>query len=124
MARNEEVSSLNIIGGGTSIIGNIVSQGDVRVDGALEGNLTSQSKIVIGPTGKIVGEVKCRDCEVSGAVKGKLKVENLLMLKSTATVEGEIRTLKLAIEPDATFTGTCSMSTSEPAYEGSYVDGQ
>ncbi|MBQ2542519.1 MAG: polymer-forming cytoskeletal protein, partial [Bacteroidales bacterium] len=52
MARSEEISNnLNILGCGTNIVGNIVSQGDVRVDGTLEGNLTTQSKLVIGNTG-------------------------------------------------------------------------
>lgn len=115
MARSEEINNnLNIIGSGTTIVGNIVSQGDVRVDGILEGNLTTQSKIVIGTTGRIVGEIKCKDCEVSGTVRGKIKVENLLMLRATAVVEGEIKTSKLAIEPNAVFSGTCSMSTAEP----------
>jgi len=121
MARNEEISNnLNILGGGTTIVGNIISPGDVRVDGTLEGNLTTQSKLVIGTTGRISGEIKCRDCEVSGSVKGKMQVENLLMLKSTAIVEGEIRTTKLAIEPNAVFSGTCSMSTAEPQLEEPY----
>ena len=103
MARSEEISNnLNILGCGTNIVGNIVSQGDVRVDGTLEGNLTTQSKLVIG------------------TVKGKMQVENLLMLKSTAVMEGEIRTSKLAIEPNAVFSGTCSMSTAVPeeSYNG------
>ncbi|MBO7651257.1 MAG: polymer-forming cytoskeletal protein [Bacteroidales bacterium] len=121
MARNEEISNnLNILGSGTAIVGNIVSQGDVRVDGSLEGNLTTQSKLVIGTTGRITGEIKCRDCEVSGNVKGKIFVENLLMLKATALVEGEIRTTKLAIEPNAVFSGTCSMSSSEPQVDEQY----
>ena len=121
MAKSEEISNnLNIIGNGTTIVGNIVSQGDMRIDGTLEGNLTTQSKIVIGTTGRIVGEVKCKDCEVAGNVRGKIKVENLLMLMATATVEGEIKTSKLAIEPNAIFTGTCNMSTAEPQVEEQY----
>ena len=121
MARSEEIgNNLNILGGGTTIVGNIVSQGDVRVDGTLQGNLTTQSKLVIGTTGKIVGEIKCKDCEISGMVNGKIQVENLLMLKASATVEGEIRTTKLAIEPNAVFSGTCSMSTAPQLAEEVY----
>ena len=121
MARSEEINNnLNILGSGTTIVGNIVSQGDVRVDGVLEGNLTTQSKLVIGTTGKIVGEIKCKDCEISGMVNGKIQVENLLMLKASATVEGEIRTTKLAIEPNAVFSGTCSMSTAPQLAEEVY----
>ena len=74
MAKSEEISNnLNIIGNGTTIVGNIVSQGDMRIDGTLEGNLTTQSKIVIGTTSRIVGEVKCKDCEVAGNVRGKIR---------------------------------------------------
>ncbi len=118
MAKTEEMGlNLNTIGKETSIVGNIVSSGDVRVDGVIQGNLTTQSKLVIGITGKITGEIICKDCEVSGNIKGKLIVENLLMLKASAVVEGEIKTTKLAIEPNAIFTGTCSMSTTEPVVE-------
>ena len=86
----------------------------------MEGNLTTQSKIVIGTTGSVVGEIKCKDCEVAGSVRGKIKVENLLMLKATAAVDGEIKTAKLAIEPNAIFTGTCNMSTAESPVEEQY----
>lgn len=111
MAKNEEQGhNLNIIGSTTQIEGNIVSTGDVRIDGSLQGNLITQSKLVIGNTGKVVGEIKCKDCEIAGKVQGKLQVENILMLRSTAIVEGEIKTTKLAIEPNAIFTGTCQMN--------------
>ena len=117
MAKGEEIGNkLNIIGNGTSIVGNIVSQGDVRIDGRLQGNLNSQSKLVIGTTGEIVGEIKCKECEVAGTVKGKIFVEELLMLRATAVVEGEIKTTKLAIEPNALFTGTCQMSTQDKQF--------
>ena len=47
--------------------------------------------------------------DVSGTIKGKLAVSELLTLKSTAKINGDIITNKLAIEPGANFSGSCSM---------------
>ncbi|MFZ9296670.1 MAG: bactofilin family protein, partial [Bacteroidia bacterium] len=46
-----------IVASGTEIKGNINSKGDIRVDGILVGNLTTSSKILVGPSGKITGDV-------------------------------------------------------------------
>ena len=112
MAKNiqpENNGVINIIGNGTKITGNIETSGDIRIDGVLIGNLSTQGKIVIGATGSIEGEVVCVNSDVSGQLKGKISVKELLSLKATAKIFGDIVTNKLAIEPNAIFTGTCNM---------------
>jgi len=111
MARSneEEQVSLNIIGSGTSINGDVVSTGDLRIDGNLTGNLNTKAKLVLGAPGKILGEIYCKNSEISGQIDGKITVEELLILKSTAKIYGDIITSKLSIEPGAVFTGTCNM---------------
>lgn len=111
MAKNYEIEqdSHNTIGNGTIIKGDITSNGDIRIDGQLQGNLQIKGKLVIGSTGKIIGEVNCRNSEVSGSVDGKIVVSELLILKSSARILGDIITAKLSIEPGAIFTGTCNM---------------
>ncbi len=119
MARSyeEEMNSLNIIGNGTSVTGDVVSNGDIRVDGKLQGNLNSKSKLVLGATGKLIGEVFCKNSEISGNIEGKITVEELLILKSTAKITGDIIASKLSIEPGAVFTGTCNMGGNIKAQE-------
>lgn len=112
MAKNiqpENNGVINIIGNGTKITGNIETSGDIRIDGVLLGNLSTQGKIVIGVTGSVEGEVVCVNSDVSGQLKGKISVKELLSLKATAKIFGDIITNKLAIEPNAIFTGTCNM---------------
>ena len=108
---DEDLKNLNIIGNGTSIIGNIVSNGDIRIDGSLEGNVETKAKLVLGETGKIKGEIICATSEISGLIEGKISVEDILALKSTAQIIGDIQTTKISIEPGAVFTGTCNMCT-------------
>jgi cytoskeletal protein CcmA (bactofilin family) len=109
---NSEIQSVNMLGAGTTIKGDIQSNGDFRVDGTLVGSIQSKGKIVIGETGNVEGEVVCRNADVSGKVKAQITVSELLTLKSTAKLSGEITTSKLSIEPGAKFSGTCNMSES------------
>ncbi|MBN1181013.1 MAG: polymer-forming cytoskeletal protein [Bacteroidales bacterium] len=100
----------NQILAGTAIKGDIISDGDIRIDGSLTGNLTTKGKVVIGESGSIKGEINCKNSVVEGKVDGKFFVAELLSLKSTSQITGDIKTSRLAIEPGAKFTGNCNMS--------------
>jgi cytoskeletal protein CcmA (bactofilin family) len=115
MAKYNETENptINLISNGTDITGDVKSNGDIRIDGSLTGNLNTKGKVVIGPTGRIKGEVVCKNSEVSGMIEGKISVGQLLNLKASSKIFGDISTAKLAIEPGARFTGNCNMSESE-----------
>ena len=113
-----ENNTINLIGAGTDIKGDIESAGDIRIDGTLKGNLRTKGKVVIGTTGLIKGEVYCRNSDVEGEVDGKINVQELLSLKATSIIHGDISAKRLAIEPGAKFTGNCNMST-EPLVDDS-----
>ncbi|MBI3511092.1 MAG: polymer-forming cytoskeletal protein [Bacteroidetes bacterium] len=108
-SNSPDSGSVNIIGAGTSIDGDIISTGDIRIDGTLKGTVKTRGKLVIGPSGSVEGEVNCQNADISGNIRGKVNVSDLLALKSTAKLNGEISTGKLAIEPGADFSGSCSM---------------
>lgn len=115
MAKMNEAENptINLISNGTEITGDVVSNGDIRIDGALKGNLNTKGKVVIGTTGKVSGEVFCKNSEVSGIVEGKINVSQLLTLKASSKIMGDIATSKLSIEPGANFTGSCKMSDTD-----------
>jgi cytoskeletal protein CcmA (bactofilin family) len=99
----------NHINSGTTIEGSIKAQGNLRIDGTLKGSLTCEGRVVVGKTGIIEGEIKCQNAEIEGTINANLAVSDLLTLKASAKLTGDITTKKLAIEPGATFTGSCSM---------------
>ena len=102
-------SSINLIGAGTVIEGDIRSNGDIRIDGAVYGHVYSKAKVVVGTTGLIEGDISCLSADVSGTVKGKSTVNELLFLKASSKLNGDIITGKLVVEVGATFTGSCNM---------------
>jgi cytoskeletal protein CcmA (bactofilin family) len=111
-------TTINLISNGTDIKGDIISNGDIRVDGSLTGSLSTKGKVVIGPTGKVNGEVICKNSEVSGIIEGKINVEQLLNLKASSKILGDIATSKLSIEPGAKFSGTCKMNDTDNVNNG------
>src|ERR1035437_6155533 len=109
----DNTPTINLISTGTDITGDIKSNGDIRIDGSLTGNLNTKGKVVIGPTGKVKGEVICKNSEVAGIIEGKIMVGQLLNLKASSKIIGDIVTVKLSIEPGAVFSGNCKMSDTE-----------
>lgn len=111
MAKINETNSFltNMITAGTTITGDISCNSDIRIEGTLKGNLVAKGKLVIGNTGEIKGEITCQNCDIEGVLDGKATIQELLSLRATAKVVGDIIINKLAIEPGAIFTGTCTM---------------
>lgn len=114
-----ETPSVNIIGNGTDIKGNIKSNGDLRIDGFIKGTITASGKVVVGTTGCVEGEISCQNADISGEVKANIQVVELLSLKANAVVSGDIFTNKLSIEPGAIFTGACKMGNNGSVNEKS-----
>lgn len=108
-AANLENFSANTIQSGTSIKGEVISDGSIRIDGKLDGTLSTKGKLVVGSSGTITGDVVCENANIEGKIEGKLEVSGMLILKQSAIIEGDISTLKLVVEEGAVFNGKISM---------------
>src|SRR6201995_6052584 len=103
-------TSTSLIGAGTSMKGDITSNGDLRIDGTLVGNIHCSAKVVIGAGGVVQGDINGQQADIMGKVTGTIKVKDLLQLKGGSHLNGNIQAAKLQIEPTANFTGQCHMT--------------
>ena len=108
----QKVLERNVIGSNTSIIGDVISEGDFRIDGKVEGTIKTAGRVVIGKLGIATGKIECVDADIEGSFVGELQVENLLTLKSSAKISGDVKAGKLSVEPNAEFNATCAMKNS------------
>ena len=99
----------NMITQGTTLVGDVISEGDFRVEGNIKGNIKTTGRIVVGKTVIVNGSLEGEDADFEGGFTGKLKLTGKLTLRSSAHIEGEVVIGKLAVEPGATFNATCSM---------------
>ena len=99
----------NVIAKNTKIIGEIISDGDYRIDGVLEGDLKTKGRVIIGAGGLVKGNIEALNTDVEGTFSGQLNVEKTLTVKATSNISGEVVVGKLSIEPGATFNASCAM---------------
>ena len=113
MAENKFFSSpsVDIIESSTKIVGDIFSEADFRIDGVVEGNITTSGKIVVGKSGKITGIINCSNAVISGSGAGKIEVNEVLSLMSESLIQGDIVTGKLSVEEGAQVEASISMKS-------------
>lgn len=121
MKRDKKLDSSsiqNIISPSTRVKGDFSSNGDIRVDGYLEGTVKTSGKVVVGKEGQIVGTLNCSSAYFEGTFQGEMKIENTLTLKASAKIEGDVVTEKLMVEPGAIFNVSCVMKSTVKDLKG------
>ena len=99
----------SIVGQGVLIRGQIRTEADIRIDGRVEGDISSSARVVIGTGGKVQGNIHAQQCDITGSVEGNLVIQDLLMLRENAEIKGDITAGKLSMEPSVVFNGKCIM---------------
>ena len=104
-----KVMEINVVAKNTAIIGDIISEGDFRIDGTLEGNIKTKGRVIIGISGSVKGKIDAVNSDIEGKFSGDLLVQETLTIKATAIISGDVVIGKLSVEPGATFNASCSM---------------
>ncbi len=99
------------IGVNTRFVGTLTSDGNIRIDGSVEGDVEVLGNLIIGETGRVIATVKAQNVHVSGAVKGEITAVEQLEISPTGKVWGDITTAALHIEPGGLFRGQSAMTS-------------
>lgn len=97
-----------IVGNDTRIAGKVSVKGTIRIDGIVEGDVEADW-VVVGETGKILGNTRTRGMVVGGSVEGNIEATETVELKEKAAMVGEIHAPKLAVSEGAVFDGRARM---------------
>ncbi len=87
------------------IVGDLSSEGEIQVDGAIDGDIRTGT-LLVGESAHIKGEVVADTIYVHGTVNGQIKARSVSLAK-TAHVVGDIHHEDLAIETGAFLEGHC-----------------
>ncbi len=98
----------SIISGDLIITGNLLSGGELQVDGTIDGDVRASS-LVIGELATVTGEIMAEEIIIHGRVIGCVRGLRVV-LAANCHVEGEIFHESLAVEPGAFFEGNCRRS--------------
>ena len=114
------VPARSVIDAWLIMTGNLQSEGDIQVDGKVEGHIRCR-QLIVGKDATINGDVSAEEVVVRGKVKGVIRA-NRVKLQETACVESDVFFLKsLAIEDGASFEGQIRRAK-EPVQIASTLD--
>lgn len=94
-----------IIGASIKVKGNFHGEGNIVVEGQLEGNLRTDANLFIGDHARVIADIEANDAIINGEVKGSLKIHQYLALGPTAKVIGDINYCEISIEKGAIING-------------------
>jgi len=90
-----------IISSGVKIDGKLTSSGNIRVEGEIQGDISSQRNIVVGEGGKVNGQINADSITIGGKVSGTVRANEKLVLDPNGYLKGDIFTKILVIEAGA-----------------------
>jgi cytoskeletal protein CcmA (bactofilin family) len=94
-----------IIGASIKVKGNFHGQGNIIIEGQLEGNLRTDANLFVGEKAKIVANIEANDAIINGEVKGSLKIHQYLAIGPTAKIMGDVNYSEISIEKGAIING-------------------
>ena len=95
----------SIISADLRITGNLESDGDIQIDGTVDGDIRS-GRITVSETAVVKGALEAETVRIAGKVTGQIKARQVTLLKS-AKVVADVMQESIAVEPGASFEGNC-----------------
>jgi cytoskeletal protein CcmA (bactofilin family) len=120
---NKETKEINIkeaetiIGPQIKVKGNFHGQGNIIIEGMVEGDIKTTNFLLIDNKAVIIANVEAKDAKINGEVKGNIKVQGYLEIGATAKIIGDIEANEISIERGGTINGNCVMIKVKPGHE-------
>jgi cytoskeletal protein CcmA (bactofilin family) len=103
--------------------GRLTSTTNIRFDGEMLGDLTTEGDVVVGDNGRVKGDVSGRNVVVSGAIEGNISTTGRLEILTTGKVFGNIVVGSLIIDEGGILRGKSAVQGGEPAPSSVMVRG-
>ena len=114
MAEKQSGNELSFVGPGTIVEGKIKTDGSIRIDGKLVGDLVAKSNAAVGLSGVVEGNLTAQNVSLAGKVQGTVTALEKLVLEEKSVMKGDLRAARLVIDEGAMFDGHCAMTSHPP----------
>lgn len=99
-------TSETIIGSNSILVGVLTSEGNIQIDGIIEGEVATTLHVHVNSSGRVRADMKVNSCTINGSVVGNIHASNEVIIESSARVWGQIESETLQVQPGAVFKGS------------------
>jgi len=104
---------LSIIAADLKVVGELTTEGVVKVDGLVEGNVKARRQVLVSKDGTVKGDVQSTEVIVGGRIEGSVKAEGRVEVQTSATVVGDILTKRILVHEGGEVNGNLRMGESD-----------
>lgn len=108
-----ESPGIVVLGPRNSLVGTLTVDGDVRIEGTLEGDVTATGEVSVHSTGTARAQIAANDIVINGTVDGSAVAKEFISIGESAVVTGEVRSARLRVDEGANVNATISMNPSD-----------
>jgi len=108
--KGKDKNAETIIGQSVNVRGDFNSNGNIIIEGSVEGSINTTGNLYIGDEANIIANISADDARVGGRIKGDIKITNYLEISSSAKIDGNIECSIISIEKGAILNGVCTMN--------------
>ena len=119
---NTTMEEVTIISSSVIIEGKLTSNGNVRLDGIVKGNVEAKGNVTVGESGNVQGDINADSITIGGKVEGVVNAKDKVVLENKANLKGDLITKILVVEAGAIFEGKSSMGDSKRAEKPSSLN--
>jgi len=108
-----EAPGIVVLGPRDSLIGTLSVDGDVRIEGRLEGEVSATGEVSVHATGTARAQIAAHDIVINGTVDGSAVAQHGVSIGETAIITGEVRSARLRVDEGARVNATITMHASD-----------
>ncbi len=102
-----------IIGQSVKVKGNFHGDGNIVIEGEVEGSVKTNNHLLVGDKAVITADIQAKDARIGGRVSGNITVAGYLEVNASARIKGDLSAGQLSIEKGAIINGHCRMGKDE-----------
>ena len=108
-AEAAETGNALLLGVEDQLVGRLVFDGDLHVQGALEGEATVTGDVSVDAGATVRARLEARSMVVRGTVEGDAAVRDRLLIAGSGSITGDVTVGRLVIEDGAVLNGSVTM---------------
>jgi cytoskeletal protein CcmA (bactofilin family) len=109
--------NFSIIAAGMRIVGELKTDGVVKIEGVVEGSVRAEHEVLVSKEGLVEGDIYTRQAVIGGRVVGSVQGEERVEVQPGSIVNGNIVTKRLIVQEGGEVNGEVSMG--DPGQLGS-----
>jgi cytoskeletal protein CcmA (bactofilin family) len=115
--RRSDHITLSIIAKDLTVVGNLTSEGVVKIEGTVEGVIRAAIQVLVAPGAVVRGDLHTAEAIIGGRIEGTVHASDRVEVQSSAAIEGDVVTRRIVVLEGGTVNGAVTMGApAEPGF--------